>query len=207
MDIKVFKKACTLTFEFDSSDTTYGFLYNKTTGDFSDIEKINGKITYEVDKDGIYTFVLIDSNDITLSKEGIDKTVNGKTVKVKGFYVGTYAWYLEDYATAITNENWTGPTREKFYTKNTFCACKLEKCLLNLQMKVFRELVKTCGKGCKNLDEIKSQRDFLFIANWIMHHLEEYDRFEELLEIYEGIQSCNSLCDNLLKNNKCGCNG
>ena len=32
-------------------------------------------------------------------------------------------------------------------------------------MKVFRELVKTCGKGCKNLDEIKSQRDFLFIAN------------------------------------------
>lgn len=76
-----------------------------------------------------------------------------------------------------------------------------------MQLKVFNELVKNCGKGCKNLDEIKSQRDFLFIANWIMQHLEEYDRFEELYNVYEGIQSCNSLCSDLLKNNKCGCNG
>lgn len=207
MDIKVYKKACTLTFEFDSSETTYGFLYNKTTGDFSDIEKVNSKISYEVDKDGIYTFVLINSNNLTLSPEGIDKEIKGKIVKVPGFYIGTYGWSLEDYVSAIADKNWTGPARENYFTKNTFCACKLEKCLLNLQMKVFRELVKTCGKGCKNLDEIKSQRDFLFIANWIMQHLEEYDRFEELLEIYQGIQSCNSLCNNLLKNNKCGCNG
>lgn len=207
MDIKVYKKACTLTFEFDSSETTYGFLYNKTTGDFSDIEKVNSKISYEVDKDGIYIFVLIDSNNLTLSPEGVDKEIKGKIVKVPGFYIGTYGWSLEDYVSAIADKNWTGPARENYFTKNTFCACKLEKCLLNLQMKVFRELVKTCGKGCKNLDEIKSQRDFLFIANWIMQHLEEYDRFEELLEIYQGIQSCNSLCNNLLKNNKCGCNG
>ena len=207
MDIKVYKKACTLTFEFDSSETTYGFLYNKTTGDFSDIEKVNSKISYEVDKDGIYTFVLINSNNLTLSPEGVDKEIKGKVVKVPGFYIGTYGWSLEDYVSAIADKNWTGPARENYFTKNTFCACKLEKCLLNLQMKVFRELVKTCGKGCKNLDEIKSQRDFLFIANWIMQHLEEYDRFEELLEIYQGIQSCNSLCNNLLKNNKCGCNG
>ena len=165
MDIKVYKKACTLTFEFDSSETTYGFLYNKTTGDFSDIEKVNSKISYEVDKDGIYTFVLIDSNNLTLSPEGVDKEINGKIVKVPGFYIGTYGWPLEDYAREIESENWTGPARENYFTKNTFCACKLEKCLLNLQMKVFRELVKTCGKGCKNLDEIKSQRDFLFIAN------------------------------------------
>lgn len=207
MDIKVYKKACTLTFEFDSSETTYGFLYNKTTGDFSDIEKVNSKISYEVDKDGVYTFILIDSNNLTLSPEGVDKEVKGKVIKVPGFYIGTYPWSLEEYANIVVREINPSVDMGTFFTKNTFCACKLEKCLLNLQMKVFRELVKTCGKGCKNLDEIKSQRDFLFIANWIMQHLEEYDRFEELLEIYQGIQSCNSLCNNLLKNNKCGCNG
>ena len=95
----------------------------------------------------------------------------------------------------------------KFYTKTVFCACKLEKCLLSLQMKVFNELVKNCGKGCKNLDEIKSQRDFLFIANWIMNHLEEYERFEELIDLYTKLQTCKSLCDDLLANNKCKCNG
>ena len=207
MDIKVYKKACTLTFEFDSSETTYGFLYNKTTGDFSDIEKVNSKISYAVDRDGDYTFILIDSNNLTLSPEGVDKEVKGKVIKVPGFYVGAYPWSLEEYANIVVREINPSVDMGTFFTKNTFCACKLEKCLLNLQMKVFRELVKTCGKGCKNLDEIKSQRDFLFIANWIMQHLEEYDRFEELLEIYQGIQSCNSLCNNLLKNNKCGCNG
>lgn len=207
MDIKVYKKACTLTFEFDSSETTYGFLFNKTTGDFSNIEKVNGKITYEVDKDGIYTFILIDSDNIELPEGGIEEVINNKTIKVPGFYIGAYAWTLERYANAVLNENYTGTTLGKFYTKNTFCACKLEKCLLNLQLKVFRELVKNCGNGCKKLDESKSQRDFLFIANWIMQHLEEYDRFEELLNVYEGIQSCNSLCDSLLKDNKCGCNG
>ena len=40
-----------------------------------------------------------------------------------------------------------------------------------------------------------------------MQHLEEYDRFDELLEIYKNLQTCNSLCDSLLANNKCGCNG
>ena len=165
MDIKVYKKACTLTFEFDSSETTYGFLYNKTTGDFSDIEKVNSKISYEVDKDGVYTFILIDSNNLTLSPEGVDKEVKGKVIKVPGFYIGAYPWSLEEYANIVVREINPSVDMGTFFTKNTFCACKLEKCLLNLQMKVFRELVKTCGKGCKNLDEIKSQRDFLFIAN------------------------------------------
>ena len=165
MDIKVYKKACTLTFEFDSSETTYGFLYNKPTGDFSDIEKVNSKISYEVDKDGVYTFILIDSNNLTLSPEGVDKEVKGKVIKVPGFYVGAYPWSLEEYANIVVREINPSVDMGTFFTKNTFCACKLEKCLLNLQMKVFRELVKTCGKGCKNLDEIKSQRDFLFIAN------------------------------------------
>ena len=39
MDIKVFKKACILTFEFEHRDNTYGFLVNKTSGEFSPIEK------------------------------------------------------------------------------------------------------------------------------------------------------------------------
>lgn len=193
MDITVTKKGCTLTFRFDYSDCTYGFLVNKTAGEFSNIEQFKGVASFEVDKDGIYEFVLIHSEHLTLTESG--------------FKIGTHEWTVSDYFDAIHVEG--SPIIEvgNFYTKNIFCICKLEKCLLSLQLKVFNELVKNCGKGCKNLDEIKSQRDFLFIANWIMQHLEEYDRFEELYNIYEGIQSCNSLCSDLLKNNKCGCNG
>lgn len=194
MNLKVFKKACTLTFEFDSHDHTYGFLVNKTSGEFSDIEKFKATASFEVDKDGVYEFVLIYSYFLTI--------VDGKHFKI-----GMKDWSLEDYYNAISTEGYPILEVGNFYTKSTFCACKLQKCLLSLQMKTFNELKKSCGKGCKNLDEIKSQRDFLFIANWIMEHLEEYDRFDDLMTIYEGIQSCHSLCSDLLKDNKCKCNG
>lgn len=194
MDIKVFKKACILTFEFEHLDNTYGFLVNKTSGEFSPIEKFDSIASFEVDKDGIYEFVLIESDGLTI-------------VDDNNFKIYEAEWSLEDYYNAIAEGANPIKDRGDFYTKITFCACKLEKCLLPLQMKVFNELVKNCGKGCKNLDELKAQRDFLFIANWIMEHLEEYDRFEELMNIYEGIQSCSSLCNDLLKNKKCKCNG
>lgn len=194
MDIKVYKKACTLTFEFDKGDNLYGFLLNKTSGDHSELEKFDkGYASYEVDKDGIFIFHLIESNNITITDTG--------------FKIGSRDWTVEEYVQASNEDITSFLNTENLSTKTTFCACKLEKCLLNLQMKVFRELLKNCGKGCKSLDEIKSQRDFLFIANWIMKHLEEYDRFEELLEIYEGLRTCKSLCDDLLANNKCKCNG
>ena len=194
MDIKVFKKACILTFEFEHRDNTYGFLVNKTSGEFSPIEKFDSVASFEVDRDGIYVFVLIDSDNITL--------INDTTFKIY-----EAEWTLEDYYNAISGDSNPIKDTGDFYTKFTFCACKLEKCLLSLQIKVFNELVKNCGKGCKSLDELKGQRDFLFIAKWIMDHLEEYDRFEELMNIYEGIQSCGSLCNDLLKNKKCKCNG
>lgn len=206
MDIKVSKKACKLTFEFDSSDITYGFLMNITTGEFSNIEKVDGSASYEVGEDGIYKFFLIESEDFHFGLE----LRGAEVTDYQGFYIGTRYFTLEEYAEnveSVENGVYVGLNLGNFYTKKTFCACKLEKCLLNLQMKTFRELLKNCGNGCKNLDEIKSQRDFLFIANWIMQHLEEYDRFEELLEVYKGIQSCKNLCSDLLANNKCKCNG
>ena len=152
MDIKVYKKACTLTFEFDKGDNLYGFLLNKTSGDHSELEKFdNGYASYEVDKDGIFIFYLIESNNITIADSG--------------FKSGSRNLTVEEYVQASNEDITSFLNTENLSTKTTFCACKLEKCLLNLQMKVFRELLKNCGKGCKSLDEIKSQRDFLFIAN------------------------------------------
>ena len=66
MDIKVFKKACTLTFEFDHHNHTYGFLVNKTNGEFSKIEKFIHRASFEVDKDGVYEFILIYSHHLTI---------------------------------------------------------------------------------------------------------------------------------------------
>ena len=58
-----------------------------------------------------------------------------------------------------------GFNNAKLDTDEIFCNCKLKKCLLNLQMKVFQEMLKNCGKiRCKN-DDLRAQRDFLFIAN------------------------------------------
>ena len=193
-DIKVYKKACTLTFEFSKKDDLYGFLLNKTSGDHSEIEQYNkGYASFEVDKDGVFVFYLIESEHLTITENG--------------FKIGSRNWTVEEYIQASDDNITSFVELGDHTTKTTFCACKLEKCLLNLQMKAFRELLKNCGKGCKNLDEIKSQRDFLFIANWLMEHLEEYDRFEELIEIYESLRTCHSLCDDLLANNKCKCNG
>lgn len=207
MDITVTKKGCKLTFKFDHSNNTYGFLRNTITSEFSDIEKFDSVASFEVDSDGIYEFILIDSEGLTIPENKLVE-IEGKLVP--GFKDYGYSWTYDDYVEAIRTVEAGGIPKNNpgnFSTKKVFSTCKLEKCLLSLQLKVFNELVKNCGKGCKNLDEIKSQRDFLFIANWIMQHLEEYDRFEELYNIYEGIQSCNSLCNDLLKNNKCGCNG
>lgn len=208
MDITVTKKGCKLTFKFNPSDDTYGFLVNTITEEFSDIEKFNSIASFEVDADGIYEFILIESKGLTIPENKLVEDENGNLVP--GFKIYNHSWPFIKYYHSIHTEELGGSTIHdtgNFSTKKVFSTCKLEKCLLSLQLKVFNELVKNCGKSCKNLDETKSQRDFLFIANWIMQHLEEYDRFEELYNIYEGIQSCNSLCSDLLKNNKCGCNG
>lgn len=51
-----------------------------------------------------------------------------------------------------------------YESEEIFCMCKLKKCLIELQKKIFQEMLKNCGsRSCKS-DEYKSQRDFLFIA-------------------------------------------
>ena len=49
-------------------------------------------------------------------------------------------------------------------SEEIFCICKLKNCLLELQKKIFQDMLKNCGtRSCKT-NEYKSQRDFLFIA-------------------------------------------
>jgi hypothetical protein len=69
-------------------------------------------------------------------------------------------------------------------------------------------MLKNCGKAlCKN-DDIKSQRDFLFIAVWLMEHYIELGNIEMAESIYERIKGCGNLCQNLLNDKRsCGCNG
>jgi pentatricopeptide repeat protein len=69
-------------------------------------------------------------------------------------------------------------------------------------------MLKNCGSiKCKD-NEIRSQRDFIFIAVWLIEHYLELGNIEKARAIYESIKSCGSICNDLLKNkNNCGCNG
>ena len=69
-------------------------------------------------------------------------------------------------------------------------------------------MLKNCGSSkCKN-DEVKSQRDFLFIAVWLMEHYIELGNIEKAQAIYERLKGCGDLCQSLLNDKKsCGCNG
>ncbi len=135
---------------------------------------------------------MIEGNDISLQ--------NGN------LRIGSVSYTVKEFIDAVES-GVVGFNNAKLDTDEIFCNCKLKKCLLNLQMKVFQEMLKNCGSmRCKN-DELKAQRDFLFIANWLMEHLAEEDKVEQLHNIYEGILSCGSICDDLLDNKNCGCNG
>jgi hypothetical protein len=69
-------------------------------------------------------------------------------------------------------------------------------------------MLKNCGSiKCKN-DEVKAQRDFLFIAVWLMEHYIELGNIEKAQAIYDSLKGCGNLCQNLINDNKsCGCNG
>ena len=97
-----------------------------------------------------------------------------------------------------------------YYEHPIFSLCKLENCILSLEKNtILNESNDYLGTAnCNKNDQIKKQRDFLFITLFVLKNLICQKRFVEAKEVLDSISSCESLCENL-KNTKsnCGCNG
>ena len=195
INIEVYLNGCKLTINVLNGDSnTYMVLLNTDTKEVSPITKYAGSFEYELESDGIYKIYVI--------KDANARFEHGM------LFLDAKPYNAEQLVDAIESDV-VGFATAIYDTEELFCNCKLQKCLFNLQMKVFQEMLKTCGSGkCAKLDEMKSQRDFLFIANWLMEHLAEKDKVDQLHRVYEGVASCGSICSNLLDTtNNCGCNG
>lgn len=196
-NINVYMTGCHLVIESNGTPNTYQVLFNTITEDCSEIIPWTGTLESEMEEDGIYRICLIDDPNAVLRDGKL--LINGHELSNK------------DLANAIANKNTAvlGNLVDNSFSDEIFCICKLKKCLLNLEMQVFNNLVKTCGSSkCKSQDELKAQRDFIFLAVWLMEHLIDAGKSELVRDIYESMQSCGSICGNLLKSKKgCGCNG
>ena len=97
-----------------------------------------------------------------------------------------------------------------YYEYPIFSLCKLENCILSLEKNIIlNESNDYLGTvNCNKNDQIKKQRDFLFITLFVLKNLICQERFVEAKEVLDSISSCESLCESL-KNSKsnCGCNG
>ena len=194
-DVNFYLDGCRLSVEIgNGTPSTYIVLFNSSTETVSKITKVpNNSTEFNLDEDGIYQIYLFDVPTAILNSKS-ELIVNNQLYDAQkivdeweGFKVLTSCNFFEE----------------------LFCICKLKKCLSDLQLKVFRDLVKNCGSSkCKNGDELKAQRDFLFLAVWLMEHLIDAGKSELVRDIFDSLQSCGSICGNLLKSNKdCGCNG
>ena len=193
---EIYMRGCHLVVKItDDSSNIYQFVFNPETKDFSDIYSCSDTVEYELEDDGVYEIVTIKCPSATFDDNGLKIHEHTFTDS-------------EELLTAIESPIWILGTDTEYTIDETLSICKLKKCLVNLQLKAFQEAVKNCGSAkCKN-DELKSQRDFVFIAVWLIEHYIEIGNIERALSIYERIKTCGSLCDDLLKSkNNCGCNG
>lgn len=197
-NIQVCMTGCHLTIQIPGgTPDIYQVLFNTITEEYSEIIPYTNSFESEMEEDGIYRYCIIQAPEAVLQDGKLH--INGKiltNIQLAQSIVDEDGLVLGNY---IDNS----------FSDEIFCICKLKKCLLDLQLKVFKDLVKNCGSSkCKNGDELKAQRDFLFLAVWLMEHLIDAGKSELVRDIFERLQSCGSICGNLLKSNKdCGCNG
>lgn len=117
--------------------------------DFSDIYVCENGLEFEVDTDGTYAVVTFQDPNVQLVDDGVK--IGTETYSAKTLFALLSA---------------TNPIIgvDLYDIDKTFSICNLKKCLANLEMKVFQEMLENCGKiKCKS-NEPKSQIDFLFIA-------------------------------------------
>lgn len=197
-EIETYIDGCDLTITLvDGNSDFYQVLCNTFTGEVSDIVRFSGSFKYTLKSDGVYKFYVLKDS----SAELIDNVL---TIGGKSYTPSELVDALESRIVFFTSE---------VDSETLFCDCKLRECLMKLQKKIFLEQLKNCGtskfgNNCQNkLDELKSQRDFLFIAHWLMEHLLEEDKLTQLRAIFDGIFTCGSICGDLLNSVNCGCNG
>lgn len=194
-DINVYIQECHLMVDVvNGTPDMYLVLFNTNAEEISDIVQWNGRFHYTLGSDGIYKFCIVKDPNAVL-EDGILK-INGYELDARD---------LADAIAITSNANILGGAER--YSEEIFCMCKLKKCLLELQKKVFQDMLKNCGTRSCKVNEYKSQRDFLFIAVWLLEHLAQEGKWEWVKALFEHLQTCGSICDGLLKSNKCGCNG
>ena len=194
-DVNVYIEGCRLIIDVvNGTPDIYMVLFNTYTKELSDIVKWSGSFKYNMQTDGIYKLCILQDPNAQLSEEGV-LTTNGYQLSAQDFVD----------AVGLSNTNILG--RLKFDSEEIFCLCKLKKCLLELQKKIFQEMLKSCGsRSCKS-NEYKSQRDFLFIGVWLLEHLAQDGKWEQVRNLFDSLQSCGSICDGLSKSKNCGCTG
>lgn len=193
-DINVYIQGCQLMIDVvDGAPDMYQVLFNTDTEEISDIVQWNGRFRYNLGSDGIYKFCIVQDPNAVLRNGTL--TINGHELDAK------------DLADAIGLEKFNILGIARYSSEEIFCICKLKKCLLELQKKIFQDMLKNCGSRSCKTNEYKSQRDFLFIAVWLLEHLAEEGKWEQVKKLFKSLQTCGSICDGLLKSNKCGCNG
>ena len=193
---EIYMKGCHLVSKiYGDTQNMYQFVFNPDTAEFSEIYAYEDGLEFEIENDGLYRIVTIKNPNASLVDDGLQ--------------IGSRVYSAETLTEIISDNNYNPIINIGEYTiDDTFSICKLKKCLANLELKVFQEMLKNCGSSkCKN-DEVKSQRDFLFIAVWLMEHYIELGNIEKAQAIYERLKGCGDLCQSLLNDKKsCGCNG
>ncbi len=193
----IYMKGCRLiTSMCGDTSNMYQFIFNPDTAEFSDIYAYGAGLEFEIEEDGAHTVVTIQNEDAELI-DGKLKLANGEI------------YSAEDIASIISdNHFYNGLYIGVYDIDETFSICKLKRCLANLELKVFQEMLKNCGQIKCRSNESRSQIDFLFVAVWLIEHYLELGNIEKAKAIYERIKGCGNLCQDLLKDKRsCGCDG
>jgi hypothetical protein len=150
----IYMEGCRLVTSFcgDTSDM-YQFVFNPETAEFSDIIPCSARMEFDIDKDGWYRVVIFKKAGTVLVNGAIDTGYTTYTSE-----------YIMEHIESERDDVWNPEYIGDYEISDVFSICKLKKCLAELELKVFQDMLKNCGKViCRN-DDIKSQRDFLFIA-------------------------------------------
>lgn len=191
---EIYMKGCRLRTKLtDDLPNMYQFIFNSEKGDFSEIYDCSDGMEYELEDDGTYYVVTIQNANATLS--------DGKLT------IGSRTWSAEELQENIQSANQI-INIGLYDLDEVLSICKLKKCLADLELRMFQEQLKNCGSiKCKN-SELKGQRDFMFIAVWLIENYIDLGNIEKARSIYDRLQSCGSLCETLASDTKnCGCNG
>ena len=178
-------------------------IYEDGNSGFYVSENLDNEFVFDLPKDGLYAYYKIE----IYKKEYIEDATNKKF-----YYDGKIMFGDEEIINPedIINKLDISYGIIDYYEHPIFSLCKLENCILSLEKNtILNESNDYLGTAnCNKNDQIKKQRDFLFITLFVLKNLICQKRFVEAKEVLDSISSCESLCENL-KNTKsnCGCNG